>query len=218
VSRWLFFLLLLCNLLVAAWGLTRAPHPAASPPPPAPAPAVRVLPWDLPKPPVAPPPAEPEGCIAFGPFSDQDPALRLLERLAAAPAQARIRVISHARTAGFWVLIPADRLDANLSPEALAAKGIADSWRFRRGHLAGALSLGLYASRERAATRLKELAGLGVTAEIRPRRVEDESYVVEARAAAGRLHEIESLADGAAPHPCEASAPTASPPSPEDSP
>lgn len=124
---------------------------------------------------------EPAVCYALGPFPKRDGAETLLAGLRADGLSVGIRQEQREEQKGFWVVIPplASRQEAVAEVNALKAKGITDVWRFNKGDLANAISLGLFARTSQAETQQQALAKKGITAEVRPRYVERAAYWVD---------------------------------------
>jgi hypothetical protein len=221
--RWLFFVLLLLNILVFLWGYQRPSAVEAEVPPPLPPdiprlillsedpihnkPATDTPPseaattdsiilgaetaqegLELPKEPKSAPeqteqakntpksPEEPMSCIRLGPFERQADAFALIGELNENSLDAAINMQVQQRQTGYWVLAETNGTSAQQLLAQLQSAGISDVWRFTKGQLAGAISLGLYTRLNRATDRLKDVQNKGIAAHIQPRIVEDTTY------------------------------------------
>lgn len=117
-------------------------------------------------------------CIKLGPFSDEVQAFDLISLLSEAGHQADIDETVNRRESGFWVLIPAKKTASGALLDGLRKAGISDVWRFAKGDLEGAISLGLYSDRASAAERIEQLADKGFNATVAPRELEEAVYWV----------------------------------------
>ena len=128
-------------------------------------------------------PAPPASCYTLGPFPKRDDAEAVLEILRLSAAAADIRREVQQQEIGFWVLIPpmASESEAIAKVEELKAAGITDLWRFTRGSLANAISLGLFARQTMAQAHSEEVTRKGFVTEVRPRLAEKSTYWIDAR-------------------------------------
>ncbi|MGV6827647.1 MAG: hypothetical protein ACWA5Q_11800 [bacterium] len=116
------------------------------------------------------PAVPPQSCGEAGPIGEEAEAIRLADLL----RNNGLKVVSTSettrRTAGFWVLVPAavDTEAAKVKEAALKEAGVKDMWRFRKGELKDAISLGLYDREGSAAKRAAEVVTKGFNAEVRP--------------------------------------------------
>ena len=117
-------------------------------------------------------------CVRLGPFKQRTAAMDLISELYELGHDASLQVEVEQKENGFWVLIPAGSEDPDFVVANLELAGIQDTWRFTKGQLIGAVSLGLYSDREQAQDRLQALADKGFDAEVRPRSVEISTYWV----------------------------------------
>lgn len=117
-------------------------------------------------------------CVRLGPFKQRTAAMDLISELYELGHDASLQVEVEQKENGFWVLIPAGSEDPDFVVANLELAGIQDTWRFTKGQLNGAVSLGLYSDREQAQERLLTLADKGFDAEVRPRSVEISTYWV----------------------------------------
>lgn len=183
LTRALIVLLLVLNLGVAAWWMTR-PVPTSPSLPAQPAgmprlqllseaPARRVA--SVPAPPVpvaepvAPPPeAETTRCFAIGPFADPAQARALLQ-----PRVQRLvlRQAPQPASSGPWnVSMPpqADRAAAQVLATRIAAAGFNDYYIVAEGEQANAIALGRFGTREGATRHQAALQAAGFDARVQP--------------------------------------------------
>ncbi|CAL1241255.1 hypothetical protein [Candidatus Methylocalor cossyra] len=139
------------------------PPPAAEPPPALPS-----------------PPAEPT-CFRLGPLATREQATALLDLIKTHVEQAGIEARPGEVPDGWWVLFPkADNLDAaRANRRELAKKGVRDMWVFEKGPLQGAISLGLYNTREQAEAGQRQFADKNVVTDVVPRLVRGRVYWVK---------------------------------------
>ena len=128
---------------------------------------------------------QPTRCLRLGPFEQQVAATAAEAQLTATGHQTRQQVTVERSQSGYWVLIPPGDEDPDFVIVNLELAGIQDLWRFDKGELAGAISLGLYSDSKQAMERQSELEARGFQAEIRPRQVEKPGYWIETRYADG---------------------------------
>jgi hypothetical protein len=67
---------------------------------------------------------------------------------------------------------------AKSNRKMLLEKGVTDLWLFDKGPLQGAISLGLFKTRNRAEQAQKKFTELGIITEVVPRQVRSEAYWV----------------------------------------
>jgi hypothetical protein len=118
-------------------------------------------------------------CLQLGPFEQQSMAAAASDMLGAAGHDTRLQVQIERSKSGYWVLIPPGEEDPDFVIVNLELAGIQDVWRFDKGDLAGAISLGLYSDNTQALVRQRELRDKGFGAEIRPRLAETPRYWIE---------------------------------------
>ncbi len=121
----------------------------------------------------------PTRCLRLGPFEQQATAADAAVGLSAAGHDARLQVKIGRRQSGYWVLMPPGTENPDYVIVRLEFAGIQDRWRFRKGELAGVISLGLYSDKKQAEARQDELREKGFDTEIRPRQVEESGYWIE---------------------------------------
>lgn len=189
LSRALIVLLIVLNLGLAAWWISRpGAAPVPLPGPPAGAPRLQLL-GEAParaapvsatqagslvqapvQAPVAQPvPAAPMRCFTFGPFDDDAGATRATATLASQVLRSRVRSAADTASRGWDVLLPPfpDRAAAQAAADRLAAAGVADLYILADGDDANAIALGRYRSEGAAQRRQAELQAAGFAATIR---------------------------------------------------
>lgn len=129
------------------------------------------------------PAPSPEYCYSLGPFQKRDDAEVVLGLLRPRAAAADIRREVEQQQIGYWVLIPPMQSESEAIGkfEALKAAGITDLWRFTRGSLANAISLGLFARQSMAQAHSEDVNRKGFVTEVRPRLAEKSTYWIDAR-------------------------------------
>ncbi|MFT3761316.1 MAG: SPOR domain-containing protein [Pseudoxanthomonas sp.] len=195
--RALIVLLVVLNLGVAAWWISRpAPPPPAPPaqpqgvarlqllaetaaaPSPAAAPSVNAEPQaPAPTPPAPMPaaqtpavPAVTPKCFSLGPFADADAARGAIAALAGASLRSHVREArSRAATGGYSVYLPpaAGRDEAQALARRIGEAGFNDFLVVRDGEMANGIALGLYRNFEGAQRRQAALQAAGFPAQIR---------------------------------------------------
>ena len=117
-------------------------------------------------------------CLALGPYASKEAANAGLEALKPVAQEARVIAISGDREDGYWVIYPKarSREGALANRQMLMNRGIYEIWLFDRGPMAGAISLGLYASQEEADAAVQMLRGRGVATRVKPRLILGESF------------------------------------------
>ena len=120
-------------------------------------------------------------CYTVGPFETREDAEKGLEKLAQLDEAADMRQAVDEKHVGYWVLIDQQesRGEAIAKVAELKAAGFSDVWRFTKGRLANAISLGLFARPEQAERHRKQIAAKGFPAEVKPRYVERSVYWVD---------------------------------------
>lgn len=123
-------------------------------------------------------PAPRSDCFRVGPVETQAQADELLDLMKVHADGAVVETRAGEVPGGWWILFPkAPSLDAaRENRRMLLAKGVVDMWVFEKGSLQGAISLGLYASREQAETARKQFADKSIVTEIAPRLVPGKVY------------------------------------------
>lgn len=204
--KYLFYLLLLGNIVFYLWESGRRPHAdvehielklpeIAEPirllnevPPPAPKKSsATTAPQEVVEPPPPPvamvtetpvKPATDPHCRLIGPFADGDGARSSQEQLQSRLDGLTVVSRTDATVDGYWVLYPkADNIyAARANRKMLSDKGIRDLWLFDKGELEGAISLGVFKTRDRAEGLQQELRAKNIEVEIQPRLTRTESF------------------------------------------
>lgn len=110
-------------------------------------------------------------CYRLGPYRSDGQARGAKDLLQEQVGEAEV-VAGFAETPdGFWVLYPkAESVEAaRFNRTMLMSKGIKELWVFDKGELAGAISLGLYQTREKAELAQKRYFAQNLNVEIVPR-------------------------------------------------
>lgn len=120
------------------------------------------------------------GCFQWGPITDETRAREVLNLVKPESDQASLIKKPSDLTDGWWVLFPkAHDLDtAKANRKMLLEKGVTDLWLFDKGALQGAISLGLFKTRNRAEQAQKTFTEQGIITEVVPRQVRNEAYWV----------------------------------------
>lgn len=185
LSRALIVLLLVLNLGLAAWWISRpGAAPVPLPEPPAGVPRLQLL-GEAPGPTSRPSAAATQSpiqtsmpssqstaamrCFAFGPFDDDAGATRATATLASRVLRSRVRSAADISARGWDVLLPPfpNRAAAQAAADRLAAAGVADLYILAEGDDANAIALGRYRSEGAAQRRQAELQAAGFAATIR---------------------------------------------------
>jgi cell division septation protein DedD len=182
--RWIFWTLLLGNLLVGAWWI--APWRAPAPVPVQLAPVTdtshaepfRLLsemkPEELASRSPAQPVLEPAPtdtpqalCVMVGAFADEVRAQDFIARLAVLDVAAFLNPVDLSVGEGYWVYLEplVSREESRRRLAELQDRGV-DSYIIPKGELENGISLGMFTKRDLAELRLKELVDLGINAKI----------------------------------------------------
>ena len=189
--RALIVLLLVLNLGVALWWLSRPATPVASPIEPASDVARLQLVSEVHRDTAAAPPAAAAGaierCVSFGPFADVAQAAEAQEKLQPQVVELQPRR-AYAGTARSWkVFLPAfASIDAaEVAAAKVAAADFKDYFVVRDGEDARTVALGLYRSEATARERIATLAASGFEAELAPLGAGPAQHWLDVGAAAG---------------------------------
>ncbi len=120
-------------------------------------------------------------CVKLGPFDQEAETFNMIAVLDKSGHEASLDINRTHEQSGYWVLIPAGSDDPDFLVANLELAGVDDVWRFSKGELAGAVSLGLYSDRVRAEQRRDELTEKGFNAKIHPRQLEQLSFWIKTR-------------------------------------
>lgn len=188
--RALIVLLIVLNLGVAAWWLTRPePQPPALPELPAgvarlqlveeaapataaasPGAAGSAEAADTGAGTAAAPPAEPAQCFSLGPFTSRNAASRAQAALQARLARAALREVPAPGASGYQVIVPPlpGREEAQALAQRIGAAGFDDFLVINQGEQANGIALGRYRSREAALRRQDALRSAGFDVQLQP--------------------------------------------------
>jgi hypothetical protein len=180
--RALIVMLLVLNLGVAAWWITR-PAPEPPLPPELPAGVARLQLVDEPQARAAPAnangaanaivaaPAEPpQACFSLGPFTEAAAANAALEQLRPRIVRSKLREVPGVSTSGYRIVLPpaATREEAQANAQRIGAAGFSDFLIINNGEEINSIALGRYRSRESAERRLSALQAAGFPAQMLP--------------------------------------------------
>jgi hypothetical protein len=128
-------------------------------------------------------PLSPERCFTLGAFKRLDEAETVADRIESLVADMDGRQEIQEKQIGYWVLMPAQgsRQAARNKVKELLDAGIEDVWRFTKGELANAISLGLFSRRAPAERHQREINRKGFVTEVRPRYIDETSYWLDFR-------------------------------------
>ncbi len=137
------------------------------------------------QPELAEPAASPLRCYTLGGFKNQSDVETVAERLESLVSDLGGREETQEKQIGYWVLIPAQgsRQAARAKVKELRDAGIEDVWRFTKGDLANAISLGLFSNRAPAERHQRAVRRKGFATEIQPRVIDETSYWLDFRSA-----------------------------------
>jgi hypothetical protein len=120
-------------------------------------------------------------CYTIGPFSARADAEEVLATLDPGDAAASLRQKNSTKQIGYWVLIEQQksRDEAIIKVAGLKTAGFSDVWRFNKGRLTNAISLGLFVGAEQAERHRSQVASKGFPAKVEPRFVEESAYWID---------------------------------------
>jgi hypothetical protein len=182
--RWVFALLVLCNIGFLMWGFWYRDIP--NDPGHAPLPAVNADKMILlgtpgavarlrpavnnsakkPAPAAGTTTATPRSCVSIGPFDTNELAQSGGKRLADAKLAYNLRSESSRIESSYWVYLPpyATRKEAEKKQKELTRRGITDHYLMQEAGMENTISLGLFSQAENARRRMEELASQGIRA------------------------------------------------------
>lgn len=142
------------------------------------------------------PAAESARCVSVGPFRDQSEAGEAAAALRAGGFAPRQRLAAGQVWVGHWVYLPAfsSRAEARTTLNNLKRRGVADSYIVPSGAERNAVSLGVFAERDRAERRVVEVSALGYAPRIADRHRSGAVYWVDTDLDAGASLSVEDLA------------------------
>ena len=174
--RALIVLLLVLNIGVAAWWLTRAPPEPAPVEAPASVPSLQLVdearraPAAAAAPAPEGPVAPPELCLSYGPFASAEAAAEAVQRVRPLSERVRLREIAAGPNRGWKVWLPpypsVEEVEAMSA--RVAAAGFSDRFVVREGRDANSLALGRFASEPPARQHAAALAAAGFPARAEP--------------------------------------------------
>ncbi|MEM7540518.1 MAG: SPOR domain-containing protein [Pseudomonadota bacterium] len=143
-------------------------------------------------------------CYEFGPVTSDPDLEDLLASLRGQTAWLGTQSeVVESRTL-YWVFLePESDAEAQAQVDALAAQGVSDYLRIRRGGLSNAISLGLFRSQDSVARRLAELNEHGYSPVVVPRQDDIQQYWIRAQMLAGFEQAADELGAEYAPINCE---------------
>jgi hypothetical protein len=129
-------------------------------------------------------------CYTVGDFVNEGDAVNLVNQLDGLVNQ--VSVLPFVRQKNYWVMFPAgetweESLD---NVETIKSKGVTDFWLLPNGESKGAISLGLFATSNRATTRLKELKDMQVNATLVTRNKSSYSVKVKTNGDLGLVQSV----------------------------
>ncbi|HUO81515.1 MAG TPA: SPOR domain-containing protein [Gammaproteobacteria bacterium] len=135
-------------------------------------------------------------CVSTGPFRDLSEAGEAMNALRSAGYAPRQRLTEGQVWVGHWVYLPAfpSRAEARTILNALKRRGVADSYIVPSGPERNAVSLGVFAERERAERRVVEVSALGYAPRIADRHRIGAVYWVDTELDAGGALDVQQLA------------------------
>lgn len=181
-KRLTFFILLLLNVALFAWGYQRKlPEQALPILPKLEGPSILLLseaPPDVFAPIVK---NRVRHCLRVGPIDKQLVTEEILATLSEAGHDTTLETETVIQNSGFWLAMATTDEQVEALMAELNSAGILDVWRFDKGPLTGMLSLGIYSDYAKAKKRLSALKKKGFITEIRPREIETPNYWIRTR-------------------------------------
>ncbi len=122
-----------------------------------------------------------DACMSIGPFSNRSAVRSAITALTPLTRRIQFREGQLERSRGWWIFLPTfpDRDSALASARELSERGVKDYYVITAGDQQNTLSLGLFRDRNNAENRQRELAALGVEAEIGERTELDPGYWID---------------------------------------
>ena len=120
------------------------------------------------------------GCYELGPVQAKEAAEGFLQLMKSNAKDTSVATRSGSVPGGWWVLYPraATPEAALANRRMLEGKGVVDTWLFDKGPLQGAISMGLYKTREEADQAAQQLRDQGIGVQVAPRLVRGDVYSV----------------------------------------
>lgn len=173
--RALIVLLLVLNIGVATWWLTRAPPEPAPVAAPSSVPSLQLVDASRPGPAAAAPAPEasaapPELCVSYGPFASAEAAAEARQRVRPLSERVRVREIAAGPPRGWKVWLPPypSPQEVEAVSDRVAAAGFSDRFVVRDGRDANSLALGRFASETPARQHAAALVAAGFPARAEP--------------------------------------------------
>ena len=134
-------------------------------------------------------------CVSTGPFRDLSDASEAMAALRSAGYAPRQRLTEGQVWVGHWVYLPAfsSRAEARAILNTLKRHGVADSYIVPSGAERNAVSLGVFAERDRAERRVVEVSALGYAPRIANRHRTGAVYWVDTELDAGDGLDVQQL-------------------------
>ncbi|HIP52738.1 MAG TPA: hypothetical protein EYH03_01825 [Chromatiales bacterium] len=113
-------------------------------------------------------------CVSAGPVQNQADVSPIEALLAKHKIDAKLRTeMIAAEGSGYWVVIPPlpTKEKAIEEEKKLREAGVEDLWRFTKGSMANAISLGLFSKRPLSEKYADKIRAKGFQAEVRPRKI-----------------------------------------------
>lgn len=142
-------------------------------------------------------------CYRIGSFNDAEAARMAQEQIAGQIPAAAVMAKPEESVEGYWLLYPKARdLDAARHHRAmLQQKGIKDVWLIDKGEMQGAISLGLFSTREEAESHRIKMLAQNIQSQIQVRMVRNERYWVQFQWLESRQKLDEALVELRIEHP-----------------
>ncbi|MFZ2236161.1 MAG: SPOR domain-containing protein [Dokdonella sp.] len=120
-------------------------------------------------------------CTSIGPFSNRSAVRSAIIALTPLTRRIQFREGQLERSRGWWVFLPTfpDRNSALASAREMSERGVKDYYVITAGDQQNTVSLGLFRDRDNAEKRQRELAALGVQAEIGERTELDPGFWID---------------------------------------
>jgi len=129
----------------------------------------------------SPSPAADPFCYVYGPYGQAGKAQAVLDAHQAKLQEASVVTMADVVAEGYWVLFPkAENIyAARANRKMLMEKGVQDAWVFDKGEMAGAISLGVFNSRDKADLMQEQLRAKGIEVEVKPRLARSDAFWVQ---------------------------------------
>lgn len=136
-----------------------------------------------------------ERCVSIGPFRDLTETTQAMTAMRAAGHEPRQRLTEGEVWIGHWVFLPAfeSRSDARTVLNRLKNSGIADSYIVPSGEERNAVSLGVFAERDRARRRVAEISALGYAPRVADRHRSGAVYWIDTQLGAAESLEPDDI-------------------------